>query len=259
MTILTIGNVVIGDTNPFYKIHVYGGSSIGSAGIAVYGNSKNSAAVYGDTDSGTAVYGNSNTGTGVFGSSASGRAGDFSGRVVVLGNFSVANGTKNFLIDHPLDPANKYLIHAAIESAEVLNLYSGNVTTDEQGNAVVKLPDWFEALNRDFRYQLTVINTFAQAIIAEKIKDNHFVIKTNEPGVEVSWQVTGVRSDAVMFKHPFKVEEDKPEGERGTYLSPEAFGQPEEKGMMWARHPELMREMKERRERAQKEKARPNP
>jgi hypothetical protein len=168
------------------------------------------------------------------------------GDVLVTGDLLV-DGSKDFKIDHPLDPQNKYLIHAAIESSEVLNVYSGNLTTDEQGNAVVVLPAWFEALNRDFRYQLTVLNTFAQAIVAEKIKGNRFLIKTNAPGVEVSWQVTGVRSDAVMRRHPFNVEEDKPERERGTYLAPEAFGQPEEKAVIWAQHPELMRLTKETR------------
>jgi hypothetical protein len=125
---------------------------------------------------------------------------------------------------------------------------------------VVVLPAWFEAVNKDFRYQLTVVNIFAQAIVAEKIKGKRFVIKTNVPGVEVSWQVTGVRSDARMLKHPFNVEEAKPEIERGTYLSPESFGKPEEKGIMWARHPELVRQLKERREQAQEAMPRtPNP
>src|ERR1035441_2021073 len=45
--------------------------------------------------------------------------------LVGWGNFSVAQ-TKNFRIDHPLDPTNKYLYHASIESSEVLNQYSGN-------------------------------------------------------------------------------------------------------------------------------------
>src|SRR5262249_43580315 len=88
-----------------------------------------------------------------------GLAGRFIGDVSVSGNLSVP-GTKNFKTDHPLDPENKYLVHAAIESAEVLNLYSGNVVTDSNGEAVIQLPDWFEAVNRDFRYQLTVIGSF---------------------------------------------------------------------------------------------------
>jgi hypothetical protein len=176
--------------------------------------------------------------------SSRGLAGEFMGDVEISGNLEVTGGTKNFKIDHPLDPENKYLVHAAIESSEVLNVYSGNVTTDAGGEAVVTLPDWFEAVNRDFRYQLTVVGTFAQAIVAEKVKGSRFTIKTSEPNVEVSWQITGVRSDAALLKHPFKVEQDKSERERGHYLSPEAFGQPEERGIEWARDPELMRQIR---------------
>jgi len=66
----------------------------------------------------------------------------------------------------------------------------------------------------------------------------------------VSWQVTGVRSDAVMRKHPFKAEESKPERERGTYLTPELFGKPEERGLDWARAPETMRQIKQKRNQA---------
>ena len=109
--------------------------------------------------------------------------------VVVPGGLNV-QGTKNFRIDHPLDPENKYLYHAAIESSEVLNIYSGNVTTDKKGYAVVTLPEWFEAINRDFRYQLTVIGAFAQAIVANEVRGNRFAIKTNIPNTKVSWQVT---------------------------------------------------------------------
>src|SRR6185295_4181167 len=128
--------------------------------------------------------------------------------------------------------------HAAIESSEVLNVYSGNITTNQNGDAIIGLPEWFEALNRDFRYQLTVVGQFAQAIVASKVQDNRFTIKTNAPNVEVSWQVTGVRSDAVMKKYPFKAEEEKADRERGYYLTPEVFNQPAERSIEWARHPE---------------------
>jgi len=140
----------------------------------------------------------------------------------VLGDSNVG-GTKNFRIDHPLDPANRYLYHFSMESSEVLNVYSGNVTTDADGYASIMLPDWFEALNKDFRYQLTVIDVFAQAIIAEKINGNRFVIRTDQPGVDVSWQVTGVRNDRHMQVHSPVVEADKPAEMRGRYLSPEAY------------------------------------
>src|SRR5262249_567896 len=99
-----------------------------------------------------------------------------------------------------------------------------------------------------FRYQLTVVGQFAQAIIASKVQNNRFSIKTSAPNVEVSWQVTGVRSDAALLKHPFKSEEDKPANERGYFLSPDAYGLPEERGIAWATNPQLMRQLKERRE-----------
>jgi hypothetical protein len=182
--------------------------------------------------------------TGGFGinGATTGLAGHFNGDVQVTGNLSKGGGS--FKIDHPLDPENKYLYHSFVESPDMMNIYNGNVTTDETGDVTVELPEYFESLNRDFRYQLTVIGTFAQVIVAEKIKGNHFRIKTNAPNVEVSWQVTGIRHDAYANKNRIKVEEDKPERERGFYLHPEAFGQPEERSIGSARHPE-MRRMKE--------------
>jgi hypothetical protein len=184
-----------------------------------------------------------------------GEAGLFQGDVQITGNLKVDGGMKMFHIDHPLDPANKYLNHAAIESSEVLNVYSGNVTTDDTGHAVVKLPDWFEALNKDFRYQLTVLGTFAQAIIAEEISNNRFSIRTSASNIKVSWQVTGVRHDNSTKKWPLAVEEAKSEHERGYFLNPDVYGQPEEKGMEWAHNPQLMEELKQHRldvERARK-------
>jgi len=168
-------------------------------------------------------------------------AGDFMGDVQVSGMLSKGGGS--FKIDHPLDPENKYLYHSFVESPDMMNIYNGNITTNENGDAVVTMPEYFEALNTDFRYQLTVIGTFAQAIVAEKIKGNRFVIRTNAPNVEVSWQVTGVRQDAFAKKNRIKVEVEKDERERGFYLHPEAFGQPEQKSVERVRHPEMMKEL----------------
>jgi hypothetical protein len=228
----------------------------GGDGVEAFGGASNGGGSGGDGVSAIGGFGNgagNRGGIGVVaqagvgqGGAIDGLAGLFVGDVVIGGNLSVA-GTKNFKIDHPLDPENRYLLHAAIESSEVLNIYSGNIVTNAKGEAVVTLPEWFETLNRDLRYQLTVIGTFAQAIVTEKVNHNRFTIRTNAPNVEVSWQVTGVRSDAVMLKHPFKAEEDKPERERGTYLNPDAYGQPEERAAAWVRHPEMMEKLKEQR------------
>jgi hypothetical protein len=133
---------------------------------------------------------------------------------------------KNFVIDHPLDPANKYLYHTSVDSPDMKNIYDGMVTTDQAGLATVTLPAYFEALNRDFRYQLTVIGTFAQAIVKDEIKTNQFTIQTDKPNIKVSWQVTGIHHDAYAMAHPVQVEQDKSPGERGRYLTPEVFGKP---------------------------------
>ena len=115
----------------------------------------------------------------------------------------------------------------------MMNVYNGNVTTDADGNATVTLPERFEALNRDFRYQLTVIGQFAQAIVASEIEGNRFVIRTNLGNVKVSWQVTGIRHDPWAEKHRIPVEEAKPDDLRGTYLNPGLYGRPEQLGEPW--------------------------
>ena len=149
-----------------------------------------------------------------------------SGAVTVAGNLYVG-GTKNFRIDHPLDPANKFLFHAAIESSEVLNLYSGNVVLDASGEAVVMLPDWFEVINKDFRYQLTSIGAPGRDLyVAEEVSGGHFKIAGGKPGGKVSWQVSGLRNDAWEKAHPMVVEADKGAA-RGQYLTPELYGAPE--------------------------------
>ena len=162
----------------------------------------------------------------------------------IYGNLHVQGrltaGVKTFRIDHPLDPENKYLCHSTVESPDVMNIYNGNVTTDTEGHATVVLPDYFEALNRDFRYQLTVIGKLAQATIASEIENNRFTIKTDQPDVKISWQVTGIRQDALAEAFPPCVEEEKPEAERGSFLHPEHYGHPRERRIAFTRYPEGM-------------------
>ena len=153
---------------------------------------------------------------------------DVHGDAKVTGNLNVtgtlSKGSGTFKIDHPLDPANKYLYHSFVESPDMMNIYNGNIITDDSGLATVALPDWFEALNQDFRYQLTVMGQFAQAIVASEISHNQFTIRTDKPNVKVSWQVTGVRHDAYADAHRVQVEEEKPPQDKGHYLHPELFG-----------------------------------
>ena len=217
-------------------IYAYGDrfGVIGEAGSSVF----NSFGVKGNAFSGQTigVWGNAlgTSGAGIVGQGQTGgyfeatvggtNAGWFQGDVQVTGYTFKGGG--GFKIDHPLDPENKYLYHSFVESPDMKNIYDGNVVTDGRGYAVVALPEWFEAVNKDFRYQLTVIGDFAQAIIARKIQNNSFVIRTDKPNVEVSWQVTGIRKDAFAEAHRIPVEEEKEDYFRGYYLHPDAFGLP---------------------------------
>ncbi|HLX60303.1 MAG TPA: hypothetical protein VKX17_03375 [Planctomycetota bacterium] len=169
---------------------------------------------------------------GVFGkaTSASGYAGGFQGNVIIAGSLSKSAGT--FKIDHPLDPANKYLSHSFVESPDMKNIYDGVVTLDTNGEATIELPAYFQTLNRDFRYQLTCIGGFAPVYIAGEIAGNRFKIAGGKPSLKVSWQVTGIRQDAYAKAHPVIVEQEKSADERGLYLNPVENGQPIDKGMM---------------------------
>lgn len=148
-----------------------------ASGLDIYNNSASKP---------TAYFENQNTTT-------NGYALRVKGRLHVDGTLSKNAGS--FRIDHPLDPENKYLYHSFVESPDMMNIYNGNVTTDENGIAVVELPTYFEALNIDFRYQLTPIGCFSQIMIKEEIEGNKFVLQSEKPNVKVSWQVTGIRND----------------------------------------------------------------
>jgi hypothetical protein len=215
------------------------GTSTGDYNAGVQGNATgNGYGVYGVGDSGAGVVGTCDNGYGVFGLTtygnairglsygSTGYAGYFSGKVTVTG--ALTKGGGSFKIDHPLDPENKYLYHSFVESPDMMNIYNGIVTLDEHGEATIEMPEWFEALNSGFRYQLTCLGEFAPVYIAQEIKERKFKIAGGQPGQKVSWQVTGIRQDEWAKAHRVPIEEDKNDKEKGKYLHPELFGQPEE-------------------------------
>jgi len=207
------GTGVKGTNNNGNGVGVHGKSS--STGYGVVAEGSNSIAYLGGTD----------------------YAGKFNGTVWVAGTLIKSAGS--FKIDHPLDPDRKYLYHAFVESPDMKNIYDGVIVMDDIGEAVVELPGWFEALNRDFRYQLTPVGGAAPTLhIAEEVANNKFKIAGGRPGLKVSWQVTGIRQDAYANAHRIPVEEDKAGKEAGTYQHPELFGQPAAKSAHHAHHPE---------------------
>jgi len=184
------------------------------------------------------------TGSVIVGDNFTALRADFAGRVGVGGDLNVtgdiSKGGGTFKIDHPLDPANKYLYHSFVESPDMMNVYNGNVALDAKGEAWVEMPKWFEALNRDFRYQLTPIGGPGPSLhIAQEIQDRRFRIAGGSPGLKVSWQVTGIRQDPYANAHRIRVEVDKAPAERGYFLHPEAYGLPAEAGMGHIRRPQV--------------------
>ena len=211
--------------------HSYSTGSMYNEGIFGEGGggTNNNYGVYGVGMAGTGsgynigIYGDDD------GTGSSNYAGYFSGDVNITGTLSKSGGS--FKIDHPQDPANKYLVHSFVESPDMMNIYNGNVVTDAGGYATVELPAYFNVLNIDFRYQLTVIGTFAQAIIKEEISGNRFTIQTDQPNVKVSWQVTGVRNDAWAQENRIQVEVTKGALEKGRYIHPELYGKSADFGL----------------------------
>lgn len=227
------------------------GESRGTFGRGVVGYAKaTTGTTYGlwgqsDSTSGTGVYGYASAGSGtiygVYGQASTSFA------VYANGNLG-ASGTKSFRIDHPDDPANKYLLHYAAESPEVINFYRGTVVLDEAGQAVVALPHYFAKINKDPSYVLTAIGApMPQLHVAEEIDATtlnagavagpadpsppcSFRIAGGVPGAKVSWRVEAVRNDPWLQQRGAPVEQDKDEAERGTYQHPELYGMPADQG-----------------------------
>ena len=176
---------------------------------------------------------------GLYAYGGSGLAAYLSGNVTITGSLSKTGGS--FKIDHPLDPANKYLCHSSVDSPDMKNIHDGIVALDDRGEAETGFPDWFDVLNKDFRHQATAVGAPGPNLhIAEEISDttkdysssssnnnnSRFKVAGGTSGMKVSWQVTGIRKDPWANAHRVQVEEDKPDKERGYYMHPDLYGQP---------------------------------
>ncbi|HEY9386382.1 MAG TPA: hypothetical protein VIP70_05035 [Nitrososphaeraceae archaeon] len=228
-----------------YSTGVYGNSGR-HIGVSGFSGNNLGVGVDGYNKMNMGVRGRSESGAGLSGFSATGLAAYLNGNVRIDGTLQKAGG--RFKIDHPLDPANKYLSHSFVESPDMKNVYDGVVVLDDKGEAEIELPDWFGALNKDFRYQLTAIGAPGPNLhIAEEISDgvtnysnssssnnnnnSRFKVAGGTSGMKVSWQVTGIRKDPWANTHRIQVEEDKPDKERGYYIYPDLYGKAAENGI----------------------------
>ena len=194
-----------------------------TTGIDSYSSDTDGTGILGECDSGSEAWG-------VAGFSSTGYAGYFAGAVYVSGLLTKAGG--GFLIDDPVDPANKLLYHSFVESPDMKNLYDGVATLDGNGNATVQLPDYFDALNDDFRYQLTAIGgSMPNLYIASQVSGNQFKISGGTANGQVSWAVTGIRQDPWANANRLVPEVDKTAAQVNTYVNPELYGKPASQSM----------------------------
>lgn len=191
-----VGVSGLASSNPNLALGTYGGATASAWGYGVFGE----------------AWGNSITNWAAY----------FVGSANVTGDFF--SGSPAVRIDHPLDPEGKYLQHSQMLSPDMVNVYTGNVVTDGNGDATITMPEYVAAVNGDLRYQLTVVGQFAQAIISSEFQNNQFSIKTDKPNVKVSWQLTGVRQDKYAQAHRVETEPAKLPHEVGKYLHPELYG-----------------------------------
>ena len=209
----------------------HGVLGIGFNGTVGQTNYSSGNAVYGENYDAIAPLGN---GIGVAGKGYWGVVGEdrylggVTGAYGVLANGDLgATGVKSFIIDHPLDPAQRFLRHFSLESNEVLNVYRGNVTFNADGEAEVQMPDYYAAINTDPSYQLTPIGGWMPLYIKEELQVDRFVIAGGTPGGRASWTVQAQRNDAYLRQYPEKraVDVPKREGQQGRYFMPELYGQ----------------------------------
>ncbi len=214
------------------------GEVVTSGGIGVYGK--------GTASSGPAIgvkgESSAQTGFGVVGLTTGttgvsyGVYGDANGNASNYGVFSNGNlgasGLKTFRIDHPLAPDRMYLQHYSSEGPEPINEYSGNVILGNDGSAWVRLPEYFEAINTDFRYTLTAIGAPAPGLyVAREVRDNMFTIAGGQPGQKISWEVKARRNDPYVRANATPSEITKRGAEIGRYLQPELYGKPKSLGI----------------------------
>ena len=136
---------------------------------------------------------------------------DVTGDVNITGTLTTVP-PKAFRINHPLDPENQWLIHAAIEGPEGGVYYRGEARLME-GRAEVTLPSYFEALTRP-EGRTVLVSPLAEAdepvsmLAVGRVRDGRFTVRAldgNNPSQPFYWEVKAVRADV----SPLEVEVDK--------------------------------------------------
>ncbi|HKG03330.1 MAG TPA: collagen-like protein [Conexibacter sp.] len=158
-------------------------------------------------------------------------AATFNGAVQINGDLTVTGTKSGFHIDDPRSPTTRTLTHTPVETDKLTVVYTGNARTGKDGRAVVQLPSYATAIASDWRYQLTPIGRFGQAIVVREVgTSGRFTIRSEHPNTKVSWSVTGVRLDPQAKHDAIHPVQRKIGDDRGRYLDPEVYGKPVSEG-----------------------------
>ena len=128
--------------------------------------------------------------------------------------FAGPGWTKNFLANHPLDPTHKYLSHATLEGPENAVFYRGEGRL-EKGSAVIRLPDYFEALTRKEGRTVLLTPIFegeeALSMLASSVvSGGAFSVKSIDAknlSQRFYWEVKAVRADVDILETEFPKEQ----------------------------------------------------
>jgi len=185
-------NVGIGTTNPNYKLDVQGQINA-SGGLCINGDCKSSWGEVGGywSANGNNIY-NTNSGNVGIGTTLP------QYKLHVNGSFAATY--KNFDIPDPRynDP-HKRLIHSSLEGPEHAVFYRGEAKL-KNGKAIIKLPDYFEALTRKEGRTviLTCKNGWSPLYVDGEIENGKFIVRTTkngDPNQEFYWEVKAIRAD----------------------------------------------------------------
>jgi hypothetical protein len=223
------GRLALG-TFPFFEgkliSHAFDGAEVaGHFHQAATGDAVTSVvAVTDGADGSVGVYGRANTG-GFVNYGVKGHSVSATGYGIYSDGRSGAAGTKEFRIDHPADPKNKYLIHYSAEGPEPLLIYAGTARLDRNGEVWVELPDYFESITREPRIQLTPAGASMPGLYApEAVQGNRFLIAGGKPSGKVYWEVKAIRNDLWVRTYGAPVEVEKTGPEKGEYQVPKLYG-----------------------------------
>jgi len=141
------------------------------------------------------------------------------GGMYVHGTFGAT--VKNFIIDHPTDP-ERQLVHASTESPTAGVEYWGMADLDKNGEAVVELPPYFEALTF-VKGRAVLITPIGRPVPvgAEEIEDGRFTVY-GAPNGKVSWLVKASRRNAEFEVEPLRKDSSITQEDESSTTPPES-------------------------------------